>query len=71
MMPAAIVHLCCNFCELLLSAIPNKISGQLEAKVHTFGPLVAPRVQLACLWMPCGEVERTWTELFHFPSPGT
>ena len=42
MMPAAIVHLCCNFCELLLSAIPSKISGQLEAEAHTFGPLVAP-----------------------------
>lgn len=71
MMPATAVHLFCNVCELLPSAIPNETSGQLEAKAHTFGPLAPPRVLLACLWMPCGEVERRCKELFHFPSPGT
>lgn len=41
-MPATIVRLCCNFCHLLPRAIPNKTSGQLEAKARTFGPLTPP-----------------------------
>lgn len=70
-MPATTAHPRCSFCDLLPTAIPNKTSHQLEAKAHTFGPLAPPGVWLACLWMPCGEVERTSEELFHFPGPGT